>query len=719
MDYSYTQDRELSWLKFNERVLAEANNKEMPLFERIKFLEIYTNNLDEFFMVRVGSVHDMMLIKPKVRDRRSDMTPAEQLEHINYEVRKLEKIKHLYYDNLVEDLAEIGITRMDIDILGETDKKAVLNHFELKVLPFLTPMVIGKQHPFPHIPNKELHVVVALSGKNKKEKTTFGLVPVPSNLDRLIYLNEEKTKYVLLEDLVLYCCDRIFSNYRVLSKTVIAVTRNADINPDDEVYDSHDDYINHMKKIIKLRGRLRPLRIQIYNSASVEIVNFVKEKFQVDDNSIFIDRMPLTFKHIYTLIDNLPAELREKHNFGPYKPALSSMFQPDVPVMKQIQQGDKLLFFPYESMDTFVQLLKEASEDKDTISIKITIYRLAKNAKIVEYLCRAAENGKEVVALMELRARFDETNNINYSQTLENAGVKVIYGIENYKVHSKICLITRKTMKGVSYITQIGTGNYNETTSKIYTDFSLMTASREIGEDGVRFFHNMMLFNLECNYNHLLVAPYQLKPAFLEMIQNEIAKAQEGKPCGIYMKMNSLTDRDVIDALKDASCAGVPVYLIIRGICCIRPGIKGKTDNIHIESIVGRFLEHTRIYIFGDYTSTDDYRMYISSADMMTRNTQRRVEIAAPVYDEYLKNRIISIVETTKKDNVNAQILQSNDTYVRKSADSGSFDSQKYFITWANNKETQPAMPQPKKSRTDRIRLSFLKKFRKPDRKDR
>lgn len=683
MDYSYTQDRELSWLKFNQRVLDEVNNKEIPLLERLKFFEIYTNNLDEFYMIRVGTIYDMKLFHPKKRDSRSNMTPAEQLDAIFHQVRKLEKTKVLYYENIMSDLEELNIHHMDINILGKKEKDFLKTYFEINVFPFLTPMVIGKQHPFPYIPNKALHIIVSLG---KKDKTFYGIVPVPSSIERVIYLDKNKTRYVLLEELISFYCNDIFSIYDVNSTATIAVTRSADINPDDDMFEQHDDYIEHMKKVLKIRGRLHPLRIEVYGQIADNLASFITEKLDVDMDDIFADNVPLNPKYIYQMIDELSDEIKQKHTYGNYTPAKAEMFIPDVPVIKQIQQKDKLLFFPYESIDPFIQLLSEAADDRNTISIKITIYRLSKNAKIIDCLCKAAENGKEVLVLMELRARFDEENNINYSKKLEDAGATVIYGIENYKVHSKICLITQRNHKTVSYITQIGTGNYNETTSKIYTDFSLMTASQSIGEDAVSFFQNMMLFNLNGNYKQLLVAPHSLKKTILDKIASETLKAKKNLPCGIFMKMNSLTDRDVINALKDASIAGVPVFLLIRGICCIRPNIDGKTENIRVESIVGRFLEHTRIYIFGD-TDSSEYDMYISSADMMTRNTERRVEVAAPILDEDIRQKILNTISYLKKDNVNAQVLQSDDTYKKKTCESYLFDSQEYMIRYAKHNE--------------------------------
>lgn len=687
-DYSYTQDRELSWLKFNERVLNEAGSKRVPIFERLKFLEIFVNNLDEFFMVRVGSIHEMSLIHDDHRDIRSNLTPDEQLVEIAAVVRPLYKKKDQYFEEVSDALEKIGVKKCRFDELTKDELKHLKTYFEVMLLPVLSPIVIGKQHPFPHIQNKILHIGLLLK---KKEKISFGIIAVPKEVERIIYLPGKEKRYVLLEEVLGHYCDILFENYTVEAKTVLCVTRSADINPDDEIYETTDDYREHMKRIVKLRSRLSPIRLEFYGNGNKDIENYLMEKLNISSNEIYQSQTPLDLKYVYALIDQMSKEQKQAGCYKPFKPALNKDLVPGESVTKQVLQGDKLLSFPFESMDPFIELLKESARDKETVSIKITIYRLAKQAKIVKYLCEAAENGKEVLVLMELRARFDEENNINYSEILEEAGCKVMYGIEEYKVHSKICLITKKNNRGIYYITQIGTGNYNESTSKIYTDLSLMTASKAIGKDATKFFHNMSVFNLEGVYDHLLVAPTSLKENIIKYIHREKMKAESFQPSGIFMKMNSLTDRQVIDALSEASCAGVPIFLLIRGICCIRPGIPGKTENIRVESIVGRFLEHSRIYCFG---VGEDIEIFISSADMMTRNTRRRVEIGCPIYDPAIRERIKEMIMILRKDNVKATQLLPDGEYISKGMPKDDkLDSQMYFLKDAKKHEKTEAEP--------------------------
>ena len=641
-DFSYTQDRELSWLKFNERVLREADKKNVPIFERLKFLEIFTNNLDEFFMVRVGSIHEMSLIHDNHRDIRSDLTPEEQLDEIAKHVRPLYELRDKIFAKVSRELADKKIKRCQIEELEKEEKKKLKTYYEAMI--------------------------------------SFGIIGLPKDVERMIFLSGEGRRYVLLEDIILYFCDELFENYTVEEKAVLCITRSADINPDDEIYESTDDYRTHMKKIIKMRARLKPVRLEIEGNRHKEIKKYLSERLNISEQDIFKSQAPLDLKYVYKLTDKVSKEERKNGCYRPFVPALNRDFIPGVSVTKQILEEDKLLSFPFDSMDTFIELLKESAKDKETLSIKITIYRLARQARIVKYLCEAAENGKEVLVLMELRARFDEENNINYSEILEEAGCKVMYGMEDYKVHSKVCLITKKNSRGIYYITQIGTGNYNESTSKLYTDLSLMTASEEIGHDASVFFHNMATFNLQGTYEHLLVAPSSLQDGIIKRIEREKMKAESFQPCGIFMKMNSLTDRKIIDELSKASNAGVPIFLLIRGICCIRPGIPGKTENIRVESIVGRFLEHSRIYAFG---VGDDTEIYISSADMMTRNTRRRVEVAAPIYDPRLKQRILKMINVMKQDNIQAQVLLSNGEYTTKKKREDNMNSQIHFLNEA------------------------------------
>lgn len=701
-DYSYTQDRELSWLKFNERVLAEAGKSTVPIFERLKFLEIFTNNLDEFFMVRVGSIHEMSLIHDNHHDIRSNLTPDEQLIQISEHVRPMYRMKDRIFENVSTQLKKIGIEQCTFADLTKDEKKYLKNYFEVMILPVLSPIVIGKQHPFPHIQNKILHVGLLLK---KKEKEAFGLIAVPKDLDRMIFMKDNHSlRFILLEDVIAEFCDILFENYTIEAKTILCVTRSADINPDDEIYENTSDYREHMRQIIRMRSRLKPIRLEFYKKGNAWIEKYLMEKLDISKNDVFKSSTPLDLKYVYSLIDKVPDSQRKKGCYRPFRPALNRDLIPGQSITKQILQRDKLLFFPFESIDPFVQLLRESAHDKETISIKITIYRLAKQAKIVKYLCEAAENGKEVVVLMELRARFDEENNINYSEILEQAGCKVMYGIEDYKVHSKVCLITKKNNKGIYYITQIGTGNYNESTSKIYTDLSLMTASKEIGQDATRFFNNVAVFNLEGTYQHLLVSPSTLKEGILKHIYRERMKAESFQPCGIFMKMNSLTDRQIIDALSEASCAGVPIFLLVRGICCIRPGIPGKTENIQVESIVGRFLEHSRIYAFG---VDEEMEIFISSADMMTRNTKRRVEVACPVYDPVLKQRLKKIMKVLRADNIQSMKLLSDGTYVSKWKEGETpINSQIYFLNAARRN-------QKKKSEEKRNVFQYIRKYLK------
>ncbi|MBS7008457.1 polyphosphate kinase 1 [Anaerostipes sp.] len=684
-DVSFTQDRELSWLKFNERVLGQAKNRNVPLFERLRFLDIFTNNLDEFFMVRVGSIHEMILIQDSHRDIRSNLTPEGQLSEIRSMVRTLYKERDEIYKELKNEVQKIGMFHAQKSDLSERERKYLKVYFDSMILPVLSPMVVTRQHPFPNIPNKELQIGLILK---KKEKQSFGMVPVPGDLERLIFVPGNEKRFLLLEEVMELFCDSLFEHYEVMEKTIFGVTRSADINPDDEIYETDEDYRMHMKKIIKLRRRLEPVRVEFYRSMPESLKDYLNEKLELTDHDSFKSNTPLQLKYLDTLIKSCPKSTRADLSYPKMIPSGSRSFIPNLSVTKQILEKDRMLSFPFESMEPFITLLKESAEDKETISIKITIYRLAKQAKIVKYLCEAAENGKEVLVIMELRARFDEENNINYAEILEEAGCKVIYGFEKYKIHSKICLVTKKSGKRIRYITQIGTGNYNESTSKVYTDLSLMTASEKIGRDAARFFHNMATANVDGDYKYLLVAPKEgLKDRILEMIHTEAVKAESGQASYIFMKMNSLTDRQIIDALSEASCAGVRIFLLIRGICCLVPGIKGKTEHIHVQSIVGRFLEHSRIYCFG---AGDEMKIYISSADMMTRNTRRRIEIACPVCDDLIRKRMKAMIQIMWKDTVNTSVLKEDGIYYRKE-DGGTLDSHTYFLAEAAREQAQPA----------------------------
>ena len=675
-DFSYTQDRELSWLKFNERVLREADKKNVPIFERLKFLEIFTNNLDEFFMVRVGSIHEMSLIHDNHRDIRSDLTPEEQLDEIAKHVRPLYELRDKIFAKVSRELADKKIKRCQIEELEKEEKKKLKTYYEAMILPVLSPIVIGKQHPFPHIPNKVLQIGLILK---KKEKISFGIIGLPKDVERMIFLSGEGRRYVLLEDIILYFCDELFENYTVEEKAVLCITRSADINPDDEIYESTDDYRTHMKKIIKMRARLKPVRLEIEGNRHKEIKKYLSERLNISEQDIFKSQAPLDLKYVYKLTDKVSKEERKNGCYRPFVPALNRDFIPGVSVTKQILEEDKLLSFPFDSMDTFIELLKESAKDKETLSIKITIYRLARQARIVKYLCEAAENGKEVVVLVELRARFDEENNIEWSRRLEAAGCRIIYGIDFIKVHSKLCLITYKDDDKVKYITQIGTGNYNEKTAKLYTDLSLMTSNEDIGAEAGETFTKLCMAEVMEETKHLLVAPKCLQSKVLAYIDEEINRCQNGEEAYIGIKMNSLTDKKIIDRLIMASQAGVKIDMVIRGISCLVPGIEGFTENISIRSIVGRYLEHSRIYMFG---TGDRQKIFISSADFMTRNTVKRVEVAAPVYSEELRQRIREMFNIMMHDNVKARQLQSDGNYYRVEPKEGEelINSQEYFF---------------------------------------
>ncbi len=657
VDTRYTQERELSWLRFDQRVLEEAEDEQVPLFERLKFVSIFTSNLDEFFMIRVGSIYDMTLSKQSHVDSRSGLTPAEQLQAIFQAVPPLYKRRDKIFSNLEQRLRSCNICSLHPDELDSKERKQVEHWYRDFVAPVLSPMVINGHHPFPHLPTKSLNVILLL---RREGECCFGLVPIPKSLPLFYRLEEPGLRYLLTEQVVLEYCGRLFDSYEVVEKHVISVTRNADISPDDEDYDVGEDFRAHMLKVLKKRARLAHVRLEIQGTPSEELLQYLCQRLDLPREQVFHCKSPLAMGYIYALEGKLPPESVSALCYPKYTPQWPAALVKEEKLIPQILSRDVLLFYPYQSMEPFLRLVKEAAFDPSVLSIKITIYRLASTAKLAEYLAAAAENGKDVTVLMELRARFDEQNNIAWAERLEEAGCTVQYGFERYKVHSKICLITRRERGQIQYLTQIGTGNYNEKTAKLYTDFSLMTANPAIGEDAAAFFQNMSISNLEGTYQHLLVAPYSLKPRLMELMDQEIAKARAGMPARIFMKVNSVTDRDLIDKLAQASQAGVSITMNVRGICCLRPGIPGLTDNIRVFSIVGRFLEHPRIFAFG---MGEEAKLYIGSADIMTRNTQRRVEIACPVLDPEIRRRIYHDIQLFCADNVKARVLEPDGTY--------------------------------------------------------
>ncbi len=679
VDTRYTQERELSWLRFDKRVMEEAQDESVPLFERLKFLSIFTSNLDEFFMIRVGSIYDMTLSKESHVDSKSGLTPAEQLQAIFQTVPALYKQRDKAFSHLDKRLRACNICCLRPDELDGQERKQAERWLRDVIFPMLSPMVINSHHPFPHLPSKSLSVALIL---RREEERCFALIPLPKRLPTFFQLKEQGLRYLLTEQLVMAYAEKLFSSYQVVEKCVISVTRNADISPEDEDYDVGESFRAHMLKVLKKRSRLAPVRLEIQGECSDELVSYLCQRLELSREQVFRSKSPLAMGYVYALEGKLPSESAAALCYPKYVPQWPSDLVQGEKLIPQVLRRDTLLFYPYHSMDPFLKLVKEAASDPAVLSIKITIYRLASTAKLVEYLAAAAENGKDVTVLMELRARFDEQNNINWAERLEEAGCTLLYGFEHFKVHSKICLITRREHAHIQHITQIGTGNYNEKTAKLYTDFCLMTANPVIGADAAAFFQNMSTSDLNGDYSHLLVAPNCLKSRLIALIDGEIAKAKGGRPARIFIKVNSVTDRELIDKLAEASQAGVPVTMNVRGICCLRPGVPGLTDHIRVFSIVGRFLEHPRIYAFG---AGEETKLYIGSADLMTRNTERRVEIAAPVLDPDVRRQILHYVEVYCSDNVKARELQVDGSYLPMPREEGApaVDAQEAFMAEA------------------------------------
>ena len=689
----YTQNRELSWLKFNQRVLEEAQDPSVPLLERMKFVAIFTSNLDEFFMIRVGSLFDMAATDPKTVDSRSGMTPAQQLEKIYEAVAPLYKERDKTYGEIKKQLHPYGVCGLDYKELEQSEKKYVKKYFKEQVLPILSPQIVDAGHPFPHLLNKELYVTAMLKLEGR---SMMGIVPVPNFVSDILYLPGHDIRYIRMEKVIMEHLDLVFGHYEVSERNYICVTRNADIAPDDESLEVTDDFRFLMKQTLHKRRRMAVVRLEIAEKLNQDMEKYFCEKFNITKKQIFRTKMPMKLDYMFAISGNLPDSMKRSLIYHPFSPQPGRQVE-EGSMMRQIRKQDILLFYPYESMEPFLQLIKEAAFDPSVMTIKITIYRLAKKARLVEYLCAAAENGKEVTVLIELRARFDEQNNIDWSERLEEAGCRVLYGFEGYKVHSKICLITYRHRNEIQYITQIGTGNYNEKTAAMYTDLSLMTANREIGEDAALFFQNMSIGNLDGIYRHLIVSPTSLKPKVLQLMDEEIKKGPRGR---VIMKMNSLTDVDCIAKVAEASRAGVKVDLIVRGICCILPGVPGYTDNLTVSSIVGRYLEHPRIFCFG---TGADQKIYIGSADMMTRNTEKRVEVACPVLDDAVRRQISYYMDVMLADNVKARVLQSDGTYKKKPITEHRVNSQERFMKEAVHAARSAGASQKKKGLRERI----------------
>ena len=695
---NYTQNRELSWLKFNQRVLEEAKDSSVPLLERMKFVSIFTSNLDEFFMIRVGSLYDMSLTDNSTIDSRSGMNPKEQLDAIFAAVAPLYKERDKTYSEIKKLLNPYGVCGLSIKELEQQEKKYVKKYFKDQILPILSPQIVDANHPFPHLLNKELYVIASLK---QNGTSMIGIVPVPQFVSDILYLPGHDIRYIRMEKVIMEYLDVVFDKYEVSNKNYICVTRNADVSPDDEALEINDDFRLLMQETLHKRRRMAVVRMETAEPLDKELEKYFCDKFKITPAQIYRTKMPMKLDYIFSIMDKVPASLKRSLVDEPFTPQ-PSRYLTDGKVIPQVKKKDILLSYPYESMDPFLRMIKEAAYDPTVLTIRITIYRLAKKARLVEYLCAAAENGKEVTVLIELRARFDEQNNIDWSERLEEAGCRVIYGFEGYKVHSKICLITYRNRNNIEYITQVGTGNYNEKTATMYTDVSLITADKGIGEDAAVFFKNMSIGNLNGSYQHIIVSPTSLKPKVLSLMDEEIKKGTNGR---IIMKMNSVTDVDFIQKVSEASNAGVKVDLIVRGICCILPGVKGYTENLRVTSIVGRYLEHSRIFLFG---TGADQKIYIGSADMMTRNTEKRVEVACPVYDETIRKQLTHMLKIMLADNVKARELKSDGKYYMKEKGTSKVNSQEYFMREAIT--VRHPEGRTKQSFVDKIRKIFRRK---------
>lgn len=710
---AYLQNRELSWLEFNKRVLDQASDKSVPLFERLNFVSIFWSNLQEFFMVRVGSLSDLALVKGKIQDKKTGWTPKEQLLHIYSRCHELYPYYEKTYEHLCDKLEAYGVSCVNNKNLSSKQISFLEEWFNRQVKPYLSPQIVNSRHPFPHLANGGIYIVVRLNDKISEralgtsktlasggaKNVTLGIIPLPPQTKRIIPLPKEKDesgfKFVLLENLIDMHAEEIFSMYKVKHTNIICVTRNADLDVVEGEEEQGVDYREHMKRILKKRSRLHPVRLESARPLSEVVKKTLKERLELEDEQLFVTNVPLDLSFVYSLSKHIEDDdLLSKLTYEPFVPAWPASINKKRSIINQLSEREMLLSYPYETMDVLVQLLKEAAVDPAVVSIKITLYRLAEQSRLAEALISSAENGKEVTALFELRARFDESNNINWSMRFEEAGANVIYGFKDYKVHSKICCITRNTPSGTQHITQLGTGNYNEKTAKLYTDFSFLTTDEEIGQDAVTFFNNMQMETLSDCYNVLEVAPLQIKQMLMKNIDEQIELHKKGLPSGLFFKTNSITDLDIINKIVEASQAGVQTTLLVRGISCVLPNINGFTDNICVVSIVGRLLEHSRIYIFGNLDVSS--KIYLSSADLMTRNLNKRVEIAWPVKNSELKTKIIEYIGICMSDNEKLRALKPDGTYTKlgffKEKNAQLIDSQEMLIEGARQLSEKPQL---------------------------
>lgn len=694
-DFSYTQNRELSWLRFDNRVLDEAFDETVPLFERLKFVSIFESNLDEFLMVRVGGLSDLAELKKQPVDNKSNMTASEQVDAVMAEMPRLLTRWESIFKSIEGKLDALGVHRARIDSLTPEERTFVTRYFQAYVSPVISPLVIDPRHPFPNLRNGALYLACGLDGVTNEE-SLLGLIEIPASMNRVVEIPSPAGtySYILLEDVILACLDSCFGSYKPLDRALIRVTRNADIDPDGEGIEEEEDYRQHMKRILKKRLRLQPVVLAVSGSLEKATLKTIRKALELSRRSVFTCDIPLDLGYVFGIEGKIPERLRNELLFTPFKPQPNPTIDMSRSIREQVLQGDKLLFYPYEAMNPFLDLVHEAAYDPECISLRITLYRVAKQSRLCESLIDAAENGKEVTVLMELRARFDEQNNIEWAERLEEAGCTVIYGSEGFKCHSKICQLTYREGMALTRLTLLGTGNFNEKTAKLYSDFMLMTAHPGIGEDANLFFRNLSLGNLRGDYRFLGVAPVGLKPLIMRGLDREIQRALAGEPARVFFKLNSLTDREVIDKISEASCAGVRVDMIIRGISCLKPNIAGKTENVHVRSIVGRFLEHARVYAFG----VDSDMIYLSSADMMTRNTEHRLEIAFPVLDPTCRALVHEYMGVQLRDNVKARSLTSDGTWVPVERKEGEkpFNSQEFLLERAyRNAESAAVASEP------------------------
>ena len=658
----------------------------MPLAERLSFLSIYQSNLDEFFRVRVGTHVDQMHSDQEIRDNKTNMTSAEQIQCIFAAVHRLNTRKDEIFTELMMELEDAGVRVVDFHTIDEEESRHLEGFFDREVAPLLSPIVEDKRQPFPFLRNQEIYAAAVLK-KPSKKKERVGIVACSSSaLPRLVQVSERPKTYMLSEELILHFISKIFSNYEIKAKSLLRVSRNADIDAD-ALYDEDLDYREFMSGLMKKRRRLAPIRLEMSRDLDKRIVKLLCKHLETEEYAVFKNNTPLDLSYLFMLQNTLRGNSKL---FYPHRsPRQPASIQRQIPVLDQVRESDKLLSYPYESIKPFLTMLHEAANDPKVVSIKMTLYRVAKDSQVVEALCEAAENGKDVLVLVELKARFDEENNIEWSRRLEEAGCTVIYGLNGYKVHSKLCLITRMGESGQpEYYTQIGTGNYNEKTARLYTDYSVLTHDQEIGRNAAQVFQALAMGETLKKSGPLLVAPHCLQNRVLEMIDEQIALAKRGEEAYIGVKINSLTDKKIIDALMAASQAGVKIEMVVRGICCLLPGVPGKTENIRIVSIVGRFLEHSRIYIFG---TGKQRKIYIASADFMTRNTLRRVEVTAPIRDEALQEEILSAFDVMLRDNCQAWNLCSDGVYRRNRNDQPKLNAQETFFQQAYDREQKAA----------------------------